>query len=164
MDDDPAVRPRAHGETTYKDYGTPWSIVTRNLDISIARTDNRYVGRASFKGGTAAIQSSAADVDMSSHFTVDDGRLLFDRIDLRRPTTTRLFGDASLSHWPEQMYRMRSTVDFPWMRKIFFANDSFELWKGEFLGNFHLFRDRAPDGRSRIGRELKGTFSSPEAG
>ena len=160
------VRAR-NGETTYKDYGTPWSIVTRNLDISIARTDNRYVGRASFKGGTAAIQSYVPfDVDMSSHFAIDEGRLLFDRIDLRTGgTTTRLLGDASLSHWPEQMYRMQSTVDFPWMRKIFFANESFELTgKGEFLGTFHLFRDRAPDGRSRIGRELKGTFTSPVAG
>ena len=77
------VRAR-NGETTYKDHGTPWSVITRNLDISIARTDNRYVGRASFKGGTVAIQSYVPfDVDMASRFTIDDGRLLFDRIDLR---------------------------------------------------------------------------------
>ena len=160
------VRAR-NGETTYKDYGTPWSVVTRNLDIQLARTDNRYVGRAAFRGGTVNLQSYVPfDVDMTSRFTIEDGRLLFDRIDLRTEgTTTRLLGDASLSHWPEQMYRMQSTVDFPWMRKIFFANESFELsGQGEFLGTFHLFRDRAPDGRSRIGRELKGTFTSPVAG
>jgi hypothetical protein len=160
------VRAR-NGETTYKDYGTPWSVVTRDLDISIARTDNKYVGRASFKGGTVAIQSYVPfDVDMASRFTIDEGRLLFDRIDLRTEgTTSRLVGDASLSHWPEQMYRMQSTVDFPWMRKIFFGNESFELsGRGEFLGTFHLFRDRTSDGRSRIGRELKGTFTSAVAG
>ena len=148
------VRAR-NGETTYRDHGTPWSVVTRNLDVSIARTDNRYVGRASFRGGTVAIQSYLPfDLDMASRFTIEDGRLLFDRIDVRTEgTTTRLLGDASLAHWPEQMYRMQSTVDFPWMRKVFFANESFELsGKGEFLGTFHLFRDRAPDGRSRIGR------------
>src|SRR5690606_32087239 len=37
------VRAR-NGETTYKDYGTPWSVVTRNLDITVARTDDTYVG------------------------------------------------------------------------------------------------------------------------
>jgi hypothetical protein len=160
------VRAR-NGETIYKDHGTPWSVVTRNLDISIARTDDKYVGRASFRSGTVAIQSYVPfDVDMASRFTIDEGRLLFDRIDLRTGgTTTRLVGDASLSHWPEQMYRMQSTVNFPWMRKIFFGKESFELsGTGEFLGTFHLFRDRAPDGRSRIGRELKGTFTSSVAG
>jgi hypothetical protein len=160
------VRAR-NGETTYRDFGTPWSVVTRNLDVSIARTDNTYVGRASFKGGTVAIQSYVPfDVDMASHFTIDQGRLLFDRIDLDTGgTKTRLVGDASLSHWPEQMYRMQSTVDFPWMRKIFFANESFELsGTGSFLGTFHLFRERMPDGRNRMGRELKGTFTSPSAG
>ena len=103
---------------------------------------------------------------MASRFTIDDGRLLFDRIVLDTGgTTTRLVGDASLSHWPEQMYRMQSTVDFPWMRKIFFAKESFELsGTGTFLGTFHLFRERMPDGRNRMGRELKGTFTSPVAG
>jgi hypothetical protein len=118
------VRAR-NGETTYKDYGTPWSVVTRDLDIQLARTDNQYVGRASFKGGTVAIQSyTPFDVDMASRFTIDEGRLLFERIDVRTDgTTTRLLGDASLAHWPEQMYRMQSTVDFPWMRRIFFADE-----------------------------------------
>jgi hypothetical protein len=160
------VRAR-NGETTYKDYGTPWSVVTRNLDISVARTDNQYVGRASFKSGTVAIQSYVPfGVDMASRFTINEGRLVFERIDLRTDgTTTRLLGDASLSHWPEQMYRMQSTVDFPWMRKIFFASEKFELsGTGEFLGTFHLFRDRTPDGRNRIGRELRGTFTSKVAG
>ena len=85
------VRAR-NGETTYRDHGTPWSVVTRNLDVSIARTDNRYVGRASFRGGTVAIQSYLPfDLDMASHFTIEEGRLLFDRIDVRTEgTTTRL--------------------------------------------------------------------------
>ena len=160
------VRAR-NGETTYTDYGTPWSVVTRNLDITLARTNNQYIGRASFNGGTVAIQSYVPfDVDMSSRFTIDQGRLVFDRIDLTTEgTKTRLLGDASLSHWPEQMYRMHSTVDFPWMRKIFFARESFALsGAGTFDGTFHLFRERLPDGRNRIGRDLRGTFTSPAAG
>ncbi len=160
------VRAR-NGETTYSDYGTPWKVITRNLDITLARTNNTYVGRASFNGGTVAIQSYVPfDLDMASHFTVDQGRVVFDRIDLTTEgTTARLVGDASLSHWPEQMYRMHSTVDFPWMKKIFFAHESFALsGSGTFDGTFHLFRDRTPDGRNRMGRELRGTFSSPQAG
>ncbi len=31
---------RTRGEFTYEDHGTPWSIVTRNLDVTVARTDN----------------------------------------------------------------------------------------------------------------------------
>ncbi len=51
------------------------------------------------------------------------------------------------------------------MRKIFFANESFELsGTGNFIGTFHLFKERMPDGRTRMGRELKGTFTSPVAG
>ena len=160
------VRAR-NGETTYRDFGTPWSVVTRNLDVTLARTINQYVGRASFKRGTVAIQSYVPfDVDMSSHFTIDGGRLIFDRIDLATEgTKTRLLGDASLSHWPEQMYRMHSTVDFPWMQKIFFAKESFALsGTGTFDGTFHLFRDRLPDGRNRMGRDLRGTFTSRVAG
>ena len=56
---------------------------------------------------------------------------------------------------------MESEIDFPWMRKIFFAKDTFELsGKGTFTGTFHLFRETMPDGRIRTGRELKGTFNS----
>ena len=160
------VRAR-NGETTFRDYGTPWNVVTRNLDVTVARTNDTYVGRASFNGGTVAIQSYVPfDLDMASHFTVDQGRVVFDRIDLTTEgTTARLVGDASLSHWPEQMYRMHSTVDFPWMKKIFFANESFSLsGSGTFDGTFHLFKDCLPDGRTRMGRELRGTFSSPQAG
>jgi hypothetical protein len=160
------VRAR-NGETTYKDYGTPWSVVTRNLDIQVARTSDQYVGRAAFRRGTVAIQSYVPfDLDMASRFTIQDGRLVFERIDLTTEgTKTRLLGDASLSHWPEQMYRMHSTISFPWMRKVFYANETFQLsGDGTFDGTFHLFRDVGPNGRSRVGRELKGTFNSPLAG
>ena len=103
---------------------------------------------------------------MNSAFTVDGGRLLFSHIDLDTGgTRTRLVGDTSLTYFPEQMYRMESEIDFPWMRKIFFARNSFELsGKGTFTGTFHLFRETMPGGRMRTGRELKGTFTSHTAG
>jgi hypothetical protein len=91
---------------------------------------------------------------------------VFSHIDLDTGgTKTRLVGDTSLTYFPEQMYRMESEIDFPWMRKIFFAKDTFALsGKGTFEGTFHLFRETMPDGRIRTGRELKGNFASANAG
>jgi len=160
------VRAR-NGEATYKDYGTPWSVVTRHLDVSVARSNDEYRGLARFSGGTVKIQDyEPFDLDMNSAFTVNDARLVFSHIDLDTGgTRTRLVGDTNLRYFPEQMYRMESQIDFPWMRKIFFANNGFELsGKGTFTGTFHLFRETMPGGRVRTGRELKGTFHSSTAG
>jgi hypothetical protein len=160
------VRAR-RGETTYKDYGTPWSVVTRNLDITVARTNEQYRGRARFDGGTVTIQQyEPFALDMTSAFSINEGRLVFSRIDLDTGgTKTRLVGDTNLTYFPEQMYRMESDIDFDWMRKIFFAKEKFELsGKGTFAGTFHLFRETMPNGRVRTGRELKGTFRSASAG
>ena len=56
-----------NGETTYKDYGTPWSVVCRNLDITVARTNEEYRGLARFNGGTVKIQDyEPFDLDMNS--------------------------------------------------------------------------------------------------
>jgi hypothetical protein len=160
------VRAR-NGETTYKDYGTPWSVITRNLDITVARTNDQYRGLAKFNGGTVKIQDyEPFDLDMNSAFSVNDARLVFSHIDLDTGgTKTRLVGDTNLRYFPEQMYRMESEIDFPWMRKIFFAKNTFSLsGKGTFTGTFHLFRETMPGGRIRTGRELKGTFKSRTAG
>ena len=160
------VRAR-NGETTYKDYGTPWSVVTRHLDISVARTDDQYRGLAKFNGGTVKIQDyEPFDLDMNSAFTVNAGRLVFSHIDLDTGgTKTRLVGDTNLAYFPEQMYYMESDIDFPWMKKVFFAKNTFSLsGKGTFTGTFHLFRETMPSGRVRTGRELKGTFKSHTAG
>ena len=60
---------------------------------------------------------------------------------------------------------MKSKIDFPRMREIFFAHDTFSLsGKGNFNGTFHLFSETMPGGRIRTGRELKGTFKSHAAG
>ena len=42
LDDHAALRARAHrGEFTYEDHGTPWSVVTRNLDVTVGAPDER---------------------------------------------------------------------------------------------------------------------------
>jgi hypothetical protein len=155
---------RAHrGEFTYADHGTPWSVVTRNLDVTVARPTTEYRGQARFSNGTITIQDYVPmRADMSTTFHIVDGKVVLDRIDLRTDgSRSQLTGEVDLTRWPEQIYQVRSRVDFETMKGIFFAADNFTAQgDGEFAGTFHLFRE-AVNGRSRTGRELKGTFSSP---
>ena len=159
---------RAHrGEFAYEDHGMPWSIVTRNLDVTLGRTATEYRGRAVFSDGRIAIQSYVPfGAAMAASFKLDGGRVVLDDIALETDgARTTLVGDVDMSHWPEQMYRVRSEIDFERMREIFWAKETFSLsGKGQFDGTFHLFKDMLPDGTPRNGRELKGTFSSPVAG
>jgi hypothetical protein len=159
---------RAHrGEFIYEDHGMPWSIVARDINITIARPGDEYLGTADFSNGTVKIQNwEPFGAQMRSGFKIDEGRVLLNRIDLTTDGAhTVLRGDVNMSYWPEQMFRMTSTIDFSKMREIFFARDRFALsGTGEFNGHFHLFRDRTPGGEPRIGRELKGVITSTQAG
>ncbi len=158
---------RAHrGELTYVDHGTPWSVVTRNLDVEVARPASVYRGQAKFWNGTVAIQNYVPmRADMSTSFRIDGGRVILERIDLVTDgADSVLDGEVDLTRWPNQTYNVRSRVDFPRMREIFFADDTFTLaGQGEFAGTFRLFREAVGD-RTRTGRELKGTFTSPALG
>ena len=148
------------GQFTYQDHGTPWSTVARRLEVTLYRSDvfNDYRGQASFADGTIRIQSyepfSAA---MRSRFKIDGGKMVFDRIDLSSDgASSVLDGEVDLGRWPEQIYRIKSHIDFPTQKNIFFHRDRFTVsGQGDFEGTFHLFKG---------GRELKGTFTSPVAG
>ena len=159
---------RAHrGEFTYEDHGTPWTVVTRNLDVEVGKPGPEYRGRASFSNGVVAVEGfEPFSAEMTSSFRLDGGRVVFDRIDLVTDgARTRLTGDVNFRYFPEMMYRVESTIDFGRMRKIFFAREAFELsGTGTFSGFFHLFKEPRGDGTNRTGRELTGTFSSPRAG
>jgi hypothetical protein len=49
---------RAHrGEFVFEDHGTPWSIAARNINVTIARPANEYLGTASFSNGLVTIQN-----------------------------------------------------------------------------------------------------------
>src|SRR5690606_37101270 len=64
-------------------------------------------------------------------------------------------GWVDLSRWPEQVWNVRSVVQFPRMREIFFAREDWELGgEGHFTGVFHLYKG---------GRRLEGEFTSAEA-
>ena len=155
------------GMFTYQDHNTPWGIVARNLDVTVARPGSEYVGQASFSDGLTTMQGYVPfRTDMSSTFTIEGGRVLFDRMNLKTEgVESVLNGDVNLSYWPELMLQVKSTIDLPKMRELFFAGDTFALvGKSQFTGTFHLFKEPLPDGRTRTGRELKGTFLSTTAG
>src|SRR5688572_26076807 len=154
------------GETTYVDHGTPWSVVARNLDVLVAKPNEEYRGKATFSNGTVAIQNYVPmRADMSTSFLIEDGKVILEEIELLTDgATSDLTGVVDFRRWPEQTYQVRSRVEFPRMREIFFANDNFSLsGEGDFRGTFHMFRE-VVNGRARTGRELKGTFTSDELG
>jgi hypothetical protein len=160
---------RAHrGTFTYQDFGTPWGIVARNIDVVVEKPgEENYRGTADFTDGLVAIQSYVPfRTDMRSKFEIDDGRVVFDRMELiTEGTRSELVGDANLRYWPELMLTMKSQIDFPKARELFFAGDSFSLsGTGFFNGHFHLFTELLPNGQQRPGRELKGEFRSDVVG
>ena len=150
----------ARGNLIFEDHGTPWSTVARGLNVQLVKSapTNDYRGRAAFSNGTVKIMNyESFRVDMQSRFTMVGGKVHFDHMDLvsdgARSVVT---GDADIPRWPEQLYQIRSRIDFPTQKNIFFHGQRFNVsGAGDFVGTFHLFKG---------GRELKGTFTSPLAG
>ena len=154
------------GEFAYADHGTPWSVIARNLDVTVTRPTSEYRGQARFSNGTVDIQDYVPmRADMSTTFRIVGSNVVLDRIDLTTDGAQSLVtGQVDVAHWPEQLYHVRSRIDLPRMREIFFANDDFSLsGESDFTGTFHLFRE-VVNGRARNGRELKGRFYSSTAG
>jgi len=148
------------GQFTYEDHGTPWSTVARNLTVQLYRSEatKDYRGRATFTNGTVRVQSyEAFRVDLDSNFSLNGGKVRFDRMELVSDgARTAGTGEVDLGRWPEQTYQLRSRIDFPTQKNIFFHGQKFDVsGTGDFTGTFHLFKG---------GRELKGTFVSAIAG
>jgi hypothetical protein len=150
----------SNGHFTYADHGTPWSTVAPNMNVSLWRSfvTGDYRGRASFSSGTIKIQTyEPFGADMRSRFKIDGGKVVLDRIDLISDGARSVMdGVVDLGRWPEQIYNIKSDIDFATQKGIFFHRDPFTVsGRGEFTGTFHLFSG---------GRELKGNFTSPVAG
>jgi hypothetical protein len=148
------------GTFTFEDHGAPWSVVAPNLDFSLARsrTYETYLGRAGFTGGTVAIQDFVPMwADMTTRFTLEGSRVSLHHIDLITDgAESHVTGALDFKQWPIQTYHVNSTVDFPRMRELFFADETWQLeGEGQFQGMFQVFRD---------GRDLSGRFSSDLAG
>ncbi len=146
------------GQFAYEDHEAPWSVVARDLDISIGNRP-RYHGTATFTGGTVAIQDDVPFyANMKARFVLDGAHVHLDRIDLDTDgARTLATGDVELgSKWPEQTYRFQSHVRFPRMRQIFFKDEKWQVaGDGDCDGTFHLFKG---------GHDLACTFASAMIG
>jgi TamB, inner membrane protein subunit of TAM complex len=150
----------SRGKFTFEDHVTPWSTVAPNLTVSLYHSDifNDYRGRASFSNGTIRIQTyEPFTAAMQSRFKLEGAKVIFDRIDLKSDGAQSIVdGEVDLGRWPEQIYRVKSRIDFSTQKNIFFHRDKFTTsGQGDFQGAFHLYKG---------GRELKGSFTSPLAG
>lgn len=146
------------GEFIYDDHGSPWKAVCRNFSVVVVRTMGSYYGRTRFDNGTINVQTYLPmQAKMDAGFKVEDGHLLFRRIQLQTDgAETEMTGDVNFSKWPEQLYTIKSKVQWPEMRRVFFDGSRFELaGHGTFDGTFHKYRG---------GYEVKGRFASPELG
>ncbi len=145
------------GEFVFDDHGSRWGVVAPNLEVTAGKLAE-YRGRARFSGGTIHFQDfQPMAAAMFTTFRIQGGRIVLDRIDLTTDgAESSLTGVVDTARWPEMFYQVKSTVQFPRMREIFFADERFSLHgEGDFTGTFRLFKG---------GRELKGNFFSREAG
>lgn len=150
----------SRGQFTYRDHVTPWSTVAPNLSITLYRSDvlGTYRGQAAFSDGTIKVQTyEPFGAGMRSRFKIDGGKVVFDHIDLVSDGARSVVaGEVNIARWPEQTYTVRSHIDFPTQKSIFFHRDRFTAsGQGDFQGTFRLFKG---------GRELKGSFTSRLAG
>jgi hypothetical protein len=143
------------GTFELQDHGAPWSIVAPHLEVAI-RKDDTYRGTAAFDEATIRIaRFEPMWGKLTSRFKIDGGKIVLEGIDLITDgAVSHAVGEVDTARWPEQTYAVRSRIDFPRMKALFFARDRFTLsGKGEFAGTYHLFKG---------GRELSGRFASLE--
>jgi hypothetical protein len=151
-----------NGRFIYDDHTVPWQVVCNNLDVSVFKGRDTYRGTAHFSNGSVKIQSyEQFRADMQTRFKIDGGKILLEDINLQSTgADTHVTGYVDLKKWPDMVYNVRSHIDFPIQKAIFFKTMNFTVaGQGDFTGTFRFFK--TPTG---TGRELKGTFVSPEAG
>jgi len=145
------------GRLMFNDYGSDWFADAPNLDVTVTKA-GEYRGQARFSDGTIKIQKyEPMSADLTAGFKFVDNKIVLDRIDLITDgAVSKMTGVVDMKNFPEQLYQINSTIQFPKQREIFFARDKFSLFgEGHFTGTFHLFKG---------GRELKGNFTSALAG
>ena len=149
------------GQFTFEDHETPWSVMCPNLDINIGNLP-KYHGTATFTGGTVTIQDFVPMwANMKAQFVIDGSWIHLDRIDMDTDgATTVATGDVDMAHWPNQGYQVKSRVNFPRMRELFFKDEPWRIsGAGDFTGSFRLFKTG-----DDTQRDLTGTFASELAG
>lgn len=145
------------GELIVNDFGSDWRAVAPNLDITVSKV-GEYRGQLRYSDGIIAIQDYVPMwANMVASFKIVNNEIVFDRIDLTTDgAETTATGVVELNNLPEQLYQVKSRLQLPRMREMFFARDTYDLHGvADFTGTFHKF-----DG----GREVKGDFTSAMPG
>jgi translocation-and-assembly-module (TAM) inner membrane subunit TamB-like protein len=145
------------GQFTYQNHEGRWGVVAPNIDLHITKVRG-YEGEAAFSGGTITIQDNLPMwANMKASFAIDGSRLHMKHIDIDSDGARSVaVGEIDLTRWPEMLYDVRSRVNFPRMREIFFRDEPWELaGDGDFTGKFHLFKG---------GHDLAGAFTSDALG
>jgi hypothetical protein len=151
-----------NGQFIYDDHATPWMVVCRNLNVSVFKGLDAYRGTAQFSNGSVKIlQYDAFRTDMQARFKIDGGKIVVEGMNLQSlGASTTVTGYVDIPQWPEMLYNVKSRLDFPIQKAIYFKGMNFTVTgHGDFLGTFRFFKTA-----TGTGRELKGTFTSPEAG
>jgi hypothetical protein len=149
------------GRFQFYDHAMPWSVVAPNLNFSLVKAANlnSYVGLAKFADGTVKIQNFLPmKASMSTTFALDGRLVRLRHIDLLTDgAESHINGTVDFGNWPNQQYNVDSTVDFPRMRELFFANEKWDLaGEGRFKGVFQLAKGGYYN--------LSGNFTSEELG
>jgi hypothetical protein len=150
------------GRFTYDDHSTPWRVLCPNLHVQVFKGRDGYRGTAAFSDGRVKITTyDEFRADMQTRFRIDSGKILLEDINLQSAgASTKVTGYVDLGHWPDMLYNVKSRIDFPTQKDIYFKGLNFTVaGQGDFTGTFRFFR--TPGG---TGRELKGSFTSAEAG
>ena len=115
----------SRGQFAYEDHETPWSIVAPNLDLTITNFPD-YHGEATFKAGLISIQNYVPMwVNFKGRFAINGAKVHLDRAEIDTDgARTVAVGGVDFDHWPEQTYQVRSRVQFPRMRELFFAKET----------------------------------------
>ena len=145
------------GHFIYEDHELPWSVDAPNIDINITNRPN-YNGTASFTGGMVAIQQYVPMwTNFKTRFSIEKSLIVLSGIEIETDGGHTVgSGVVDAAHWPEQTYQLQTRLQFPRMRELFFAKESWVLsGDGDFTGTFHLFNG---------GHDLAGTFKSDVAG
>ena len=147
----------SRGQFAYENHGTPWGVIAPNIDLVITKPDG-YQGEATFHGGTITIQDHLPMwVNMKARFDIDGGLLHMTHVEFETDgAKSAAVGDVDVSRWPEMTFDVKSRVNFPRMREIFFKNEHWALaGAGDFTGKFQLFKG---------GHDLSGHFASDVLG
>ena len=139
------------GTFTYENHGVPWGVTAPNIDLTITKVRD-YQGEATFSGGTIAIQDHVPMwVNMKARFGIDGSQLHMTRIDIDTDgAQTVAVGTVDVSRWPEMVYDVKSRVNFPRMREIFFRKEDVGADRRRRLHG-HV---PSVQGRPRSGRQI----------